>query len=31
MIRMFARHTVHDYTAWRKSYDAFDSARIKLG
>ena len=31
MIRMFIRHKVRDYTAWRKDYDSFDSARIKLG
>jgi heme-degrading monooxygenase HmoA len=31
MIRMFVRHKVRDYTAWRKGYDGFDSARIKLG
>jgi len=31
MIRMFIRHKVRDYTAWRKGYDGFDSARIKLG
>jgi len=31
MVRMFVRHTVHDYAAWRKGYDAFDSERRKLG
>jgi heme-degrading monooxygenase HmoA len=29
MIRMFARHQVTDYEAWRKVYDAFD--RESLG
>ncbi len=24
MVRMFARHQVTDYEAWRKVYDAFD-------
>ena len=31
MIRMFVRHKVHDYVAWRKGYDDFESARIRLG
>ena len=31
MVRMFVRHTVHDYAAWRKGYDAFEPLRIKLG
>jgi hypothetical protein len=30
MVRMFVKHKVHDYTAWRKGYDAFESTRIKL-
>ena len=29
MVRMFARHQVADYDAWRKVYDAFD--RESLG
>ena len=29
MVRMFARHQVADYSAWRKTYDAFD--RESLG
>ena len=29
MVRMFARHQVADYAAWRKVYDAFD--RDSLG
>jgi len=31
MVRIFVKHKVHDYSAWRKGYDGFDSARIKLG
>ena len=31
MVRMFVRHKVHDYDAWRKGYDAFDPTRIRLG
>jgi hypothetical protein len=31
MIRMFVRHKVRDYSAWRKGYDDFEPARIKLG
>ena len=31
MIRIFVKHKVDDYAAWRKGYDAFESARIKLG
>ena len=31
MVRMFVRHNVHDYAAWRKGYDAFEPTRIKLG
>jgi hypothetical protein len=31
MIRMFVRHKVHDYAAWRKGYDAFETTRMKLG
>ena len=31
MVRLFVRHKVSDYTAWRKVYDAFDSDRTKLG
>jgi hypothetical protein len=30
-VRMFVRHEVTDYAAWRKGYDAFDTARRKLG
>jgi len=28
MVRMFARHQVADYSAWRKVYDAFDRASL---
>lgn len=31
MVRMFVRHKVKDYSAWRKGYDAFEVNRIKLG
>jgi len=31
MFRLFVRHKVNDYAAWRKVYDTFDSTRIKLG
>jgi heme-degrading monooxygenase HmoA len=31
MIRLFVRHNVHDYAAWRKGYDAFDPVRTTLG
>jgi hypothetical protein len=31
MIRMFVRHKVNDYTAWRKGYDAFGPIRTRLG
>jgi hypothetical protein len=31
MVRLFVRHTVHDYAAWRKGYDAFEPTRLKLG
>ena len=30
-VRMFVRHEVTEYAAWRKGYDAFDAARRKLG
>jgi hypothetical protein len=30
-VRIFVRHEVTDYAAWRKGYDAFDTARRKLG
>jgi hypothetical protein len=31
MIRLFVRHKVHDYAAWRKGYDAFEPTRTVLG
>jgi len=30
-VRIFVRHEVTDYAAWRKVYDAFDATRRKLG
>ncbi len=31
MTRMFVRHRVADYAAWREAYDAFDEERRGLG
>lgn len=31
MVRMFVRHKVEDYGAWRKVYDAFDVERRPMG
>lgn len=31
MIRMFARHPVSDFTAWKKVYDDFDTERRGMG
>ena len=31
MVRLFVRHKVQDYAAWRKGYDAFEPTRIRLG
>jgi len=31
MVRLFVRHKVNEYVVWRKAYDGFESARIKLG
>jgi hypothetical protein len=31
MIRMFARHQVKDYTAWRKVYDDFAPTQKSMG
>jgi hypothetical protein len=31
MVRMFVRHKVNDYAAWREGYDGFEPLRIKLG
>ena len=30
-VRVFVRHDVTDYAAWRKGYDSFDATRRKLG
>ena len=30
-VRLFVRHDVTDYAAWRKGYDSFDATRRKLG
>ncbi len=31
MARLFVRHSVADYSAWRKGYDAFESTRRTMG
>ena len=31
MVRLFVRHTVGDYDAWKKGYDDFDSKRRAMG
>ena len=31
MIRLFVKHKVHDYAAWRNAYDAFEPTRLRLG
>ena len=31
MVRLFVRHTVADYEAWRRAYDDFDAARRPMG
>ena len=30
-VRMYVRHEVTSYTAWRKAYDSFDATRRKMG
>ena len=30
-VRMYIRHEVADYAAWRKAYNAFNATRRKLG
>lgn len=30
-VRMYVRHEVSDYAAWRKVYNGFDATRRKLG
>jgi hypothetical protein len=31
MATLFVRHTVSDYTTWRKAYDEFDATRRRMG
>ncbi len=31
MVRLFVRHTVSDYGAWRAGYDDFDAERAGMG
>ena len=31
MVRLFVRHDVADYDAWRKGYDDFDAERRPMG
>ena len=31
MIRMFVRHSVTDFVAWKQAYDDFDDERIGMG
>ena len=31
MVRLFVRHNVGDYEAWRKAYDEFDAQRRPMG
>jgi hypothetical protein len=31
MVRLYVRHPVADYEAWRKVYDAFDQERRSMG
>ena len=31
MVRLFVRHQVADYPAWRRVYDDFDAERQTLG
>jgi hypothetical protein len=31
MVRLFIRHSVADYTAWRRAYDDFDEERRGMG
>jgi hypothetical protein len=30
-VRLYVRHEVTSYTAWRKAYDSFDATRRKMG
>ena len=31
MTRLFVRHDVNEYAAWRRAYDAFDAERQTMG
>ena len=31
MVRIFIRHSVRDYVAWKRAYNAFDKERRKMG
>jgi hypothetical protein len=31
MVRLFVRHPVRDFAAWRKAYDEFDDERRSMG
>jgi hypothetical protein len=31
MVRLFVRHPVRDYAAWRQAYDDFDQERRSMG
>ncbi len=31
MVRMFVRHTVREYGAWKRAYNAFDKERRTMG
>ena len=31
MVRMFVRHSVENYSKWRKAYDSFDAERKGMG
>jgi len=31
MVRLFVRHSVSDYAAWKQAYDAFDAERRGMG
>ena len=31
MVRAFVRHSVVDYTSWKKGYDAFKGKRVEMG
>ena len=31
MVRIFVRHSVRDYNAWKRAYNAFNKERRKMG